>query len=526
MPKLTIDGREIEVGRGATILDAAEDLGISIPTLCHGKGLPPVSSCMLCAGKDRRGDRILPSCEAKALDGMEIDASGDEVVALRREAVGLLIREHAGDCEAPCQTACPAGMAIPAMMRLIREEKYGEALAWTRKSLPFPGVLGRICSAPCERVCRRSLAEGSVSIRRLHGFLARWDAGSEKPNLPPVEPITGKSVAIVGAGPAGLSAAWFLLQAGHEVRAYEMSDFLGGWLRTGLSSDELPPSVIDGDLAQFVKLGARFHLGKQLGRNVTLDDLAAESDAVLLAMGKPPAAGLESLGLKVSATGIAVEGTTSKTDRPGVFATGDVVKAGTLLVRTVAQARAAALSIGRFLSGVEGEDARSPFQSRLGRLGPTEAEAFLDGLGNVRGIDCEQKSPPDADEVPAEARRCLQCDCRSAEDCWLRSLAGNLSIRSGGSLQGERKPYTKVLQFGNVSLDQGKCILCGLCVRSAEAAGEKVGLAFKGRGARTAVSPPLKEARNSVLETSAEACVEACPTGALFFHESGRKRHG
>ena len=115
MPHITIDDQRVEVPAGATILDAAEKLGIEIPTLCFLKGYEPSTSCLVCVVKDRKTGRIIPSCATQVTDGMEIDNDTDEVRDMRRTALELLLSEHVGDCLAPCFFACPAHMDIPLM---------------------------------------------------------------------------------------------------------------------------------------------------------------------------------------------------------------------------------------------------------------------------------------------------------------------------------------------------------------------------------------------------------------------------
>jgi ferredoxin len=117
--RLTIDNIEIEIEDGATVLDAAAKAGAEIPTLCYTRQTGGLTSCMLCVVKDAASGQMLPACSAKADDGMAIDTRGDDVMALRRETLVMLLSEHAGDCEAPCTRICPASLDIPRMMRLI-----------------------------------------------------------------------------------------------------------------------------------------------------------------------------------------------------------------------------------------------------------------------------------------------------------------------------------------------------------------------------------------------------------------------
>ena len=113
--KIRIDDTEVEVTEGQTILEAARITGTDIPTLCHRDGVEHYSSCMVCIVRDRKKNNFIPSCSALAQEGMDIDASGEEVISLRKKAVSLLLSEHRAECEAPCRIVCPAGYNIPAM---------------------------------------------------------------------------------------------------------------------------------------------------------------------------------------------------------------------------------------------------------------------------------------------------------------------------------------------------------------------------------------------------------------------------
>ena len=125
---MTINGKNVECGHGATILDAVRSIGIEVPTMCHIAGYPHFTSCMICVVKEATSGRLLPSCSAPAAAGMIIETDSDEVRHARRRALDLLLSEHVGDCEAPCQLTCPAHMNIPLMIRQIAAGKMREAI--------------------------------------------------------------------------------------------------------------------------------------------------------------------------------------------------------------------------------------------------------------------------------------------------------------------------------------------------------------------------------------------------------------
>ncbi|MHC4914941.1 MAG: 2Fe-2S iron-sulfur cluster-binding protein, partial [Planctomycetota bacterium] len=172
MPRLRVDGREVEVPAGATVLDAARAAGASVPTMCFLKGLEPSASCMVCSVRDAASGRTLPACSARAAEGMELVTDDPGIRDFRRTAVELLLDEHAGDCEGPCRRACPAHMDIALMIRQIAAGRLDEAAAAVRRDIPFASILGRICPAPCEKACRRGLHDAPVSICLLKRFLA------------------------------------------------------------------------------------------------------------------------------------------------------------------------------------------------------------------------------------------------------------------------------------------------------------------------------------------------------------------
>jgi len=147
MIELKINGLPARVDEGTTVLDAAEEVFVEIPTLCHLKGLESETSCMLCVVKDVATGRLIPACSAKAADGMEIDTECDEVQSARRDILNLLLSEHVGDCEAPCTRICPAHLDIPLMLREI-ERGNMESAAWiAKRDLAIPEILGYICPA-------------------------------------------------------------------------------------------------------------------------------------------------------------------------------------------------------------------------------------------------------------------------------------------------------------------------------------------------------------------------------------------
>ena len=163
MPRLTIDNQQVEVPEGASVLDAARALGIDIPALCYRDGVPPNTSCMTCLVRVNDGEKLLPACGTRAVEGMTVESETEPVRRARRAALELLLGDHLGDCIAPCEGACPAGIDIPSVIRRVAAGRPA-----------FEGALPcEACDAPCERTCRRGVKDEPVAIRLLMSYAAR-----------------------------------------------------------------------------------------------------------------------------------------------------------------------------------------------------------------------------------------------------------------------------------------------------------------------------------------------------------------
>ncbi len=186
---------------------------------------------------------------------------------------------------APCQVACPVGTDAPSYIALIWEGKYAEAFEAITATNPFSSICGRVCDAPCEPACRRTDSDGPLQIRNLKRFI--MDEIGHSCDPPPVPVTRPQSIGVVGAGPAGLTAAHDLCVAGYTVHVYEMSDRLGGLMAWGIPAFRLPGGVIDEDIKRLTDKceGLRVHLETALGRDVSLDQLKQRHDAVLLSIG-------------------------------------------------------------------------------------------------------------------------------------------------------------------------------------------------------------------------------------------------
>jgi formate dehydrogenase beta subunit len=442
--KLTIDGKEIEVERGATVLQAAQSAGIYIPTLCYHPDLQPYGGCRLCIVEIENMRGLPTSCTTPATAGMVVKTNTGQLQSLRISYLQLILTEHPnacltchrrercgpndiclhdvsvnercvscptnGRCElqhlvdyigireislpykyrglpvdynreplirrdynlcilcgrcvqmctdvrgigaisfarrgfdtvvstafdrplqdsncrfcgacvevcptgalvdtaaayhpdhnweevaVPCKHACPAGINVPLYVYLVGEGKFQEALAIIREKVPFPGVLGRVCIHPCEEACRRGAMNEPISIKFLKRFAADRDAGFWK-HYARKSPPTGKKVAIVGSGPAGLTAGYYLARAGHAVTVFEQFSKAGGMMRVGIPDYRLPPEVLDGEIETIKEAGVDIKLNTRVE---SVDSLLEQGyDAVFLAPGAHLGTGLGVEGEKL-----------------------------------------------------------------------------------------------------------------------------------------------------------------------------------------------------------------------------------
>ncbi len=429
MMTLNIDGKEVKAKSGATVLEAAREAGVYIPTLCYHPSLKPYGGCRLCIVEIEKMRGLPPSCTTPATDGMVIKTNTPQLQEFRRGVLELILSEHphlcltcwrrercgpydiclrsvnvaercvtctknrhcelqrvadyigiqdvglnysykdvpihrdgslirrdynlcilcgrcvracaeargigaidftyrgshalvgtafdrplkdsgcrfCGACvevcptgalmdiealqhpemdpeaaAVPCHHACPAHINVPLYVYLAGEGKYQDSLAIVREKVPFPGTLGRVCIHPCEQACRRNKLNEPIAIKELKRFVADRDTGEwQKRSVK--KSATGKKVAIVGSGPAGLTASYYLAKLGHTITVFEQFPQAGGMMRVGIPSYRLPRKVLDEEIRVIQQAGVEIKLNTKVD---SLDGLFEQGySAIFLGLG-------------------------------------------------------------------------------------------------------------------------------------------------------------------------------------------------------------------------------------------------
>jgi formate dehydrogenase major subunit len=284
---ILLNGKIVNGIQGETILDLANRYQVEIPTLCNDPRLEPYSSCFICVVEVAGLRGLQPACSTRVYEGMKINTDTPRIRKARKTALDLMVSNHYADCVAPCKETCPAGVDVQGYISLIEKGLYSEAVGLIKEVNPLPAICGRVCVRPCEAACRRNLLdEGTgVGIDYLKRFASDIDLESPDRYIPEVEASTGKKVAIIGAGPGGLSSAYFLQQKGHQCDIYEAGPKPGGWLRYGIPEYRLPNDIIDKEVAAVTELGARIFYNRKLGDDLSYNEIKERYDATILTIG-------------------------------------------------------------------------------------------------------------------------------------------------------------------------------------------------------------------------------------------------
>lgn len=307
MIDIILNGKKIKAKKGQTILEVANENGVEIPTLCHDKELNPFGSCWVCAVKVVGKKGFVTACGTEITPNMEVETNSKEVYNARKMALELLLSDHYADCEAPCMIACPDNVDVQAYVTAIANKQYHEAVRIIKDKLPMPLSIGRVCPAFCEKECRRTLVDEPIAIRQLKRYAADKDLNDYWQWVPQKAETTGKKVAIVGAGPSGLSCGYYLSYQGYEVDVYETAPKAGGWLRYGIPEYRLPKEILDKEIELMCLAGMKIYTNKEIGKTLGISHLSGNYDAVYLAIGAQKAVGMPLKGVNLKGVYLGVD---------------------------------------------------------------------------------------------------------------------------------------------------------------------------------------------------------------------------
>ena len=514
--KFKIDQQEIETSENLTIWQAAAQAGIDIPALCYKEGHEHFTSCMVCVVKDKFSGRTMPACSARVADGMEIETQTEAIRAFRKSTLELLLSEHVGDCEAPCQRLCAVHSEIPKMLREVRDNRMEEAVWTVRSDVALASILERMCHAPCEKGCRRGQHDEPVAIQHMARHVADWHI-KEKAAYPlPCAPATGKQVCIIGAGPTGLASAHYLTLLGNQCVIFDKAKQVGGSLLSEVKNGTLPEWVMEGEAGLLKNMGVEFRMEKEIDAD-SFNEIQKNQDAIVLACGESAATSLEAWNLELAQKGVKADRKTHVTNIQAVFAGGGVANAEMNILKVIQNAKSMAACVDQCLRKAPMVGEVDIYNHMMGRLQEGELDLFVKQAASgakpeIRALRDKDITVEDALE---ESLRCLHCDCRGNKDCSLREYSEEYGAKQTQFKVNDRPAYSQIDQSSVAVYEPGKCVKCGICVRMTQNAGEKYGFTFVGRGFEVKAGVSLQKNLQAVLGNLAGEVVKSCPTGAL-----------
>ncbi len=282
---IKINGKEIACEKGQTILQVAKANGIDIPNMCYSEKVKLYGACGVCVVEAKGVPKLLRSCASFVSDGMEIETETERVKKARKVALELMLSDHTGDCRPPCAKACPANTDCQGYVGLIANGQFEDANRLIKNKIPLPASIGRVCPHPCEQKCRRQAIDDPVQIAFLKRFVADMDRENGNIFVPEIGKSTGKKVAVIGGGPAGLSIAYDLRRKGHAVTIFEAMPEMGGMLRYGIPEYRLPKDVLRAETESIRAMGVTFKNNVKIGKDIAFEDVKKDFDATVIAIG-------------------------------------------------------------------------------------------------------------------------------------------------------------------------------------------------------------------------------------------------
>lgn len=487
---MIIDGRTVEFSAGETILEVAEREGFSIPSLCRGMGKHQ-ASCLLCLVRDRSSGAVLAACESRATDGMHIVTSDAEIDALRKRSMEFLLRDHGGDCRAPCALACPAGLDVDRVIALHEKGLDAEAADTLYRAIPLPRVANALCSAPCEAICTLGKNGGTpVAVRALKDALARAHGPA------PCPAQTKGDILVVGSGPTGLSALWTLSRSGYRVTLADPGEIGHTLFATG--NPNLSEPLARKEVSALLAAAAPALLSIAV-TDANLPPPPGERwDAVILATGTPPF-----------------------DDIPPEWFTAFTAKRKSVVAAFELGRLVALRCVARLEGGDVPERRIRHYPSRLGAMTDAERSALVSRRDEAASPFAASPVAEAGSADGQAATGCLHCGCDGFSGCRMKdaALAMGVSRPAGSRLRDATTLITE--RCGDLVYESAKCVRCGLCVAAAATFKPPFPLAFGMRGIKTRL---FFDARNPADRATAKFLSDVCPTAALRVREGAEAR--